>query len=377
MNPIIGFWNSILSLIVPFLLLARIRFLSIGSASRTFSLSVIIPARNEENRIRPLLRSLKKQTFRPDEVWVVDDQSTDRTAQVVEEEGFQVISNEPLPQGWAGKTWACWNGAQHAKGDLFLFLDADIQLQDDALERLIHEYASKQGVITLQPYHEMERAYERFSAFFNMIVVLSMRSFSIFGNRLKPLGAFGPVLLSSREDYFRVGGHEKVKACVLEDVELGLNFIREGIPVHLFAGKGSVSFRMYPEGIKSLMEGWSKNFASGASKADPVSMIAIILIIAGMISAIVGVIRLPFSSFGWTHIYFPLAYAGIAIELRWIWSKLGRFGWWSAIFFPVHLLFFIGLFFYSMILTRAKKEVTWKGRKISTAQEKKESGEGV
>ena len=89
------------------------------------NLSIIIPARNEEQNLPVLLCSINAQTVKPPEVIVVDDGSTDRTAEVAREFGAAVIASKPLPDGWRGKTWACQQGAQAATGDLLLFLDAD------------------------------------------------------------------------------------------------------------------------------------------------------------------------------------------------------------------------------------------------------------
>lgn len=87
--------------------------------------SVIIPARNEERRIGRLLDSLDRQTVRPHEVIVVDDQSSDLTGSLASGRGASVVTGGPLREDWCGKPWACWRGACASTGDLLLFLDAD------------------------------------------------------------------------------------------------------------------------------------------------------------------------------------------------------------------------------------------------------------
>jgi len=89
------------------------------------TLSIVVPARNEEANIPNLLRSLKGQVYVNDEIVVVDDHSEDKTATVAEKEGAKVIKSKQMPSGWTGKTWACHQGAQEATGEVLIFLDAD------------------------------------------------------------------------------------------------------------------------------------------------------------------------------------------------------------------------------------------------------------
>jgi glycosyltransferase involved in cell wall biosynthesis len=96
-----------------FLLLTRLgRCHGAGSPERTPVVSVIIPARNEEHNLPTLLRSLATQPLKPHEIIVVDDGSTDRTAELARQLGAMVVASKPLPEGWRGKTWACHQGAR-------------------------------------------------------------------------------------------------------------------------------------------------------------------------------------------------------------------------------------------------------------------------
>ena len=96
-------------------------------------ISVIIPARNEENALPNLLASLNRQAFVADETIVVNDSSEDNTKQIAEKNGVIVVDSKPLPKGWMGKNWACYQGANQATGDLFIFVDADTILEKDGL----------------------------------------------------------------------------------------------------------------------------------------------------------------------------------------------------------------------------------------------------
>jgi len=144
-------------------------------------MSIVIPARNEETNIPNLLRSLKGQIKAGDEILVVDDHSEDNTAAIAEREGATVLKSKEMPPGWTGKTWACYQGAQEATGKLLLFLDADTLVEDGGLYQIASCHEKLDGVLSIQPYHKMFRLYEQLSAFFNLILMAAMGSFTIFG----------------------------------------------------------------------------------------------------------------------------------------------------------------------------------------------------
>ena len=114
-------------------------------------ISVIIPVRNERHNISNLLSDIKNQTYAPHEVICVDDSSVDGTGDIVKEQGVVLIEAGELPEGWRGKPWACQQGAHIAKGDVLLFLDADVRLQGDALKVLASNYTKGTSCISVQP----------------------------------------------------------------------------------------------------------------------------------------------------------------------------------------------------------------------------------
>ena len=109
---------------------------------------------------------------------MVDDQSEDATAEVGERYGCKVIRSRELPEGWMGKPWACWQGANAAVNDILLFLDADTYLEPEAISTLLSNFLEKEGLLTVQPYHTVKRIYERLSAIFNIIVLAGMNAFT-------------------------------------------------------------------------------------------------------------------------------------------------------------------------------------------------------
>jgi len=336
-----------------------------GPDDEAHSLSVIIPARNESANLPGLLRSLANQTLPPKEIIVVDDYSEDNTAAIAHSFGARVEQPAEEARNWLGKPRACWTGALAATGELFLFLDADTTLAPDGVARLLSAWRRSAGLVSVQPYHEMQRGYERLSAFFNIVLMGAIRSFSILGGRLPPHGSFGPCMLVSAADYRRSGGHSTVRQEVLEDVALARVMSARGIPVTNYVGRGSVHFRMYGGGIGDVVTGWTKNFARGAMTTGPV----LILMIAGWITGSGIAVRFPLQAAlaGLTPgvIVGLGAYAAYVLQIWWLLRRIGNFGFPTALLYPIPLLFFAAVFLRSLYRTLIRKSVTWKGRDIA------------
>ena len=109
----------------------------------SYKISILIPARNEERTLGQLLQSIAHQTLKPHEIIVIDDHSDDATAEIARRAGCIVMTSKDFPEGWTGKPWACWQGAQKATGDIFLFLDADTFLETDGLSKIVSTYLQK------------------------------------------------------------------------------------------------------------------------------------------------------------------------------------------------------------------------------------------
>ncbi len=326
-----------------FLLLPRLRScVPARSHDQDKDVSVIIPARNEERNLPKLLQSLANQPIRPLEILVVDDGSTDRTSAVAAEFGATVIASRPLPDGWRGKTWACHQGALAAKGKLLLFVDADAWFGPAGLVRILANYQG--GAFSLCPYHSVQKPYEELSLFFNLNMVMGT----------VPGGLFGQMLLVDAESYRRAGGHGAVKGRILENLQLSNEFIACGISVGSAAGRGVFAFRMYPNGLRELIEGWTKAFASGAGQTPPGVLLLIIAWKSGLMLAPLGWLLTG----DWLR--WGAAYLLCAMQVIWFSRKVGSFRY--AFLYPVSLTFFFVIFAWSAL--RSGKQVRWKGREI-------------
>jgi len=316
---------------------------------KDYKISVIIPARNEERNLPKLLSLLEKQTYKPYEIIVVNDNSEDNTEEVARKFNVKVISlHEDPPEGWVGKNWAIWNGYLESGGDLLLFLDADVEPREDFIEVLLESYERYKGLVSCWPYQRFEKFYEHLNFTFNIVSVFSM---ALFG---KKDGAFGPAMLLSRKDYEIAGGHKEVKNKVVEDMSLAKNCIQKNIPVNNFLGNGYIKFRMYPNGISDLFRGFSKNMAKGAFSINILSFLLIFFYIYGVYSSI-----FYFKS-NLLNILYPL----YVFQFYILQKKLGDYKWYDALFYPLHFIFFLIVFSYSIFRTFFIKTVIWKGRKI-------------
>ncbi|WP_107766024.1 glycosyltransferase family 2 protein [Nocardioides terrigena] len=334
------------------------------------TVSVVIPARDEEATLPALLASLQRLGAPAIEVVVVDDGSRDATAAVALAAGATVLPATTPPPGWTGKAWACHLGAETTSGDLLLFLDADTVLEPDALDGLLRLHERHGGLVSVQPFHAVVRPYEQLSSYFNVMALLASGAFTR-RPAARPM-AFGPCLLTSRVDYERAGGHAAVRGEILDDVQLAAAYDRAGLPVLCAVGGDAIRMRSYPGGLRQLADGWTKNFASGASAAAPGPTLGAVLWISAHHAVAVGaLLALVEAVTGWGASLmvgdpwvWVAAWVAVAAQLRWILRRTGAFRWWTWALFPVCLLAFDVIFGWSAVHTVGRRSVRWRGRTV-------------
>ncbi len=338
--------------------------------------TVVIPARDEAANISALLSCLcdpRDPATPPQRILVVDDHSSDDTAALAAaHRGVEVLSAPPLPERWTGKSWACHTGAlqrgEHSLGtdadDVLVFLDADVRVGRSALAAVVAERDARGGLVSVQPWHRTRRAYEQLSCLFNILAVMGTAA----GARRGPTGAFGPLLVTSRADYDRIGGHAAVRSQVAEDLAIAQRYLDTGLPVEVFRGGEEVTFRMYPGGLRQLLEGWTKNFAAGAGSTGLVRLAAIVWWITSLSSAALAL-------FDGLRGEIPVGvgatlYLAFVAQLLVMFRQLGSFGPLTALVFPVPLAFFVAVFIRSLWRTHVRHHVTWRGRAVSTVPDR-------
>jgi 4,4'-diaponeurosporenoate glycosyltransferase len=350
------------------------KFKSLGHLPMDLRLSVIIPARNEEKRLPPLLASLRRQDLPEVEIIVVDDESSDATVAFANEGGARVISSAEATDAttgtgkpWVGKSRACWAGALAARGDILVFLDADTRLDhSDSLRRLLLTFKKQgsSGIVSVQPYHQIRKFYESFSMVFNIIVMAGMNIFTPWGGKFRIAGAFGPCLVCRKDEYMACGGHAAVREMILDDFALGDLFIRKKLAVTGYGGYGLIHFRMYPEGFGQLAEGWTKNIASGAKRTHPLLLLMAVIWIGGAFSSIFLLVESILSGIpGWI-ITAVILCAAYMLQFIWLSRRTGNFHLAAIFIYPVLHLFFVLLYLWSLFRTKILHTVNWRGRRI-------------
>ena len=175
----------------------------------------------------------------------------------------------PAPElwtGWLGKPNACCAGARATVAPLLLFLDADVVPAPDLLDRIAGASAQRpDAIVSVQPWHRTVGAAEQASLFCNIAALMGSGAFTVAGERLHPNVAFGPVLAVPRHVYDRFGGHAAVRTMHTEDIGLA----RAAGEVTLFTGRPDTVFRMYPAGLRQLLDGWTRSIATGARSTRP------------------------------------------------------------------------------------------------------------
>jgi 4,4'-diaponeurosporenoate glycosyltransferase len=197
-------------------------------------------------------------------------------------------------------------------------------------------------------------------------VIATVGAFTPLGERLKPGGGFGPCVMCNRDEYLATGGHHQVRGQVLEDIPLARLFLRHNLPVRCHVGQGIVSFRMYPGGVRELIEGWSKGMGYGAVSVHPAFSIMTAAWITGCFGAFFTPIRVLLTSEAAAAWMGAIIYLAYALLMHRILQGIGRFKWWTSALFPIPLFFFGAIMARSVLLTFLLGRVTWKGRAMNT-----------
>ncbi len=342
-----------------FALLLRVPLCPKGLLSGTATVSVIIPARNEEQNLPRLLTSMQHGEGIGVEVIVVDDDSSDATSAIASRAGATVIRSRPLPPGWTGKTWACAQGAEAANGELLIFLDADTWFLEGGLARLVlaaqpalHEPIA----LSILPHHVMRAPYEQLSLVFNLLMAFGAGGFGLLGRpRL-----FGQCLVISRKLYEASGGHSSVRGRILENFVMADRIEAGGGRCVCLGGAGTLQMRMFPEGLGQLCESWKKAFADGAAASEGVILGAAI----AWLSSLCATFLLACFASGPCRSIALVLYLLAAGQIYYFARQVGEYRWSTALLYPIPLLFFFWLFADSLRSRLLHKHVAWRGRQI-------------
>lgn len=246
------------------------------------TIDVMIPAYNEALNIETCVRSVLTSTTLPAHqlsIWVVDDQSTDRTWEILtalatecEQRGddrLKILQGQDRPEGevWMGKNWACTQAMDRATGDYVLFIDADVQLQPSAIETAVMAaLEQKWDLLTGWPTIVCDCLGEWIA----QPIVASMFALAFQPDRIidpqdETMFAVGPFMLFRRTAYDRIGGHRALRSEIVEDVELARAIQQAGLSLHFSYLGDLAQLRMYRT-FGALWEGWTKNWHLGSRR---------------------------------------------------------------------------------------------------------------
>ncbi|RYZ49397.1 MAG: glycosyltransferase [Proteobacteria bacterium] len=248
--------------------------------------SIVIPARNEAKNLPQLLESLKVLDYPNFETIVVDDSSSDDTADIALSYGVRLIQAGPKPDGWFGKPWACHQGSFAARGEYFLFTDADTvhrpQSLTIALEELLAKSASGLSAI---PFHQNPSLWERFLGPFQLLLIALTNPYGLpVPGRVFAIGQY---LLFPKVYYDKIGGHEAIKSEAIDDLSLANRVLRSGGHWQVHTGESLFEVRMY-ETLGDFIKGWRRNFRGGLHHNSSWSSLEVFLIFMAMTIGING-----------------------------------------------------------------------------------------
>ncbi|MGI8588203.1 MAG: glycosyltransferase [Chloroflexia bacterium] len=346
-----------------------------GGAGEWPFVSVIVPARNEERNLPNLLPSLLNLSYPPArlEVIVVDDQSEDRTPEILAEFAaaypqLRVVRGASLPDGWKGKPWAMQQGAEAAHGEWLLFTDADTVHGPDSLASTISAAIELDAdLFTIGTELVLGGPAERLIMPVVHLGILMFYQPSAVNDPENPTAiANGQYLLFRRQTWDEIGGAERVRNDIAEDLELGRLVKREGYRLYLADGRGIVRVRMYQD-FADVWQGWRKNVLLALRKQPAMGTLQLATL-AGALTPFVllGLYGGRFLRDGRPANRASLALVGaqvgtLLLVKRRIDAILGvPVGW--TFTFPIGLLLLAAILLDSLRLLVNGRGVTWKGR---------------
>ena len=269
--------------------------------------SVLIPARNEEKKLPLLLQDIVDQSYDNLEIIVYNDESTDNTERILQQwqkndHRLNYLNGQPLPEGWMGKNHACHRLAQAAKGDYFIFLDADVRIQKNLiLKALSHSQKHRLALLSIFPKQTMKTFGEKtVIPVMNWILLSLLPLFLVKRCRWASFSAAnGQFMLFHRESYLRKQWHKTAKDQLAEDIFILRKMKKHRYKVQTLVSRGEINCRMYHD-YKEAVNGFSKNIFAMFGNSWIFLLIFILFSATGWIPVVLSL------HFFWWIFYFSL-----------------------------------------------------------------------
>ncbi|MBN1375799.1 MAG: glycosyltransferase [Dehalococcoidia bacterium] len=330
---------------------------------------MLVPARNEEANIGTCVKGLLAQDYPNFQMIVLDDNSTDGTWEILEEfaakdSRLKIMKGAPLPDDWLGKHWACHQLAEHADGELLLFVDADTIHAPDMLRCTAAAVADEDAaLISALPHQEINSWAELLSIPAFYLGMLCGVPIGITRLQRNPLlfACLGQFIVFRKAAYLASGGYAAVRQNIVDDIAIGRRIHAMGLRYRLLDGNGQVSCRMY-RNFNQVWKGLTKStFAT--FNFEPFFLVF-------MYIAILLVFVSPFIMLGiaLAQPEIPWGIAGMAtltiLLTVFLWAISNhhfRFPLYLILIYPVSAIFMTVIAIASMVLTLQGKAL-WKGR---------------
>jgi len=356
------------------------------------SLTVVVPARNEEAEIEAALRSLLQLNYPQYQIVAVNDRSTDQTGAIMErlavepaaQSKLRVIHVRDLPSGWLGKVHAMWLGsqknaaqknaaqedaAQESQSDWLLFTDADCVFHPDSLRRAIH-YATKTATdhLVLFPTAHMKTIGERMMIGFPQVMSsFAMRPWKVRDPKARDHIGVGAFNLIRRSAYEAIGTYKALRLEVVDDLTLGETIKKAGLRQDVVFGRDLVSLR-WAVGAAGVVANLEKNLFAFLKFRISLVLAVCVLTFFLCVCPFLGVFLAP----GWAKAAFAAAVALIAL----VYTLSGRLMGTHPLLFltcPIAALVFEFAALQSAFLALRDGAITWRGTKYSLEELRKKS----
>jgi glycosyltransferase involved in cell wall biosynthesis len=327
--------------------------------------SIIVPARNEEEHIGETLTRLLALDYQNYEVIAVNDRSTDRTGEVMDRiastagaaSRLKVIHVDALPSGWMGKTHAMWSAAKQATGEWLLFTDADVLFRPDVLRRaLAYAEAERADHLVLFPHMIMKSPGERMMiGFFQTLFVFGHRPWKVADPKTKDHMGVGAFNMIRRQVYEAVGSYQALRFEVVDDMKLGKIVKNAGYAQRNVYGADLISLR-WAKGTMGVVRNLTKNFFAVMSFQWWRLLPSVVAVAFLNLMPFLGI----WLAHGWERLPYAVALASLfAVHV----GMAGRSDVpvYYFVLHPVGATLFVYIMLRSMVLTLGRGGVVWRG----------------
>jgi glycosyltransferase involved in cell wall biosynthesis len=322
--------------------------------------SILIPARNEENNIAYLLTDLQSQEYKNIEIIVFNDLSTDQTEAIIaqfakKDQRIQLINSEGLPETWLGKNYACHSLAQKAKGEYLLFIDADVRIKKGSISNSISlAQKHKAALLSIFPKQKMESLGEYLTVpIMNYILLTLLPLVLVLKSKFPSMAAAnGQFMLFDSVKYFETLPHEKFKNNRVEDIEIARYYKQKQFSVICTLGDDTIECRMY-NGFEDAVKGFSKNVVNFFGNSFLATLLFWIITTFGCLIVLSKLSMVLF-----------FLYLAIIIATKIIVSILSKQNIFLNLILFVPQQLTLGILLYKALIYKFNKKLKWKGRTI-------------